>query len=187
MRNWACIDLPTVKRNFELIRERAGGLPVLAVVKSDAYGHGAPRVARLLQRLGCDRLAVATTEEAIALRDSGSRSPIQMLACVPPSDYERVVGEDFIFTLGSIAEVDTLAAIATGARAGGVRRFIIAGGETSGAVAKALNADRLAVGPSIAPGVPWCATLDHQPLALALKSGNFGAETFFADAVEAAP
>ena len=54
-------------------------------------------------------------------------------------------------------------------------------------MAKALGAGRLAVGPSIAPGVPWCATLDAEPVALTLKSGNFGAETFFADAVEAAP
>jgi uncharacterized protein YgbK (DUF1537 family) len=81
----------------------------------------------------------------------------------------------------------TMAAIATGARASGYRRFVVAGGETSGAVAKTLGADRLGVGPSIAPGVPWCATLGADPLALALKSGNFGAETFFADAVGAAP
>lgn len=82
---------------------------------------------------------------------------------------------------------ETLAGIARRARARGVRRFVVAGGETSGAVAEALGAGRLAVGPSIAPGVPWCATLDAEPLALALKSGNFGAETFFADAVETAP
>jgi uncharacterized protein YgbK (DUF1537 family) len=82
---------------------------------------------------------------------------------------------------------ECLANIATGARAAGIRRFVVAGGETSGAVAQALGAERLAVGPSIAPGVPWCATLDVEPVALALKSGNFGAETFFADAVETAP
>jgi uncharacterized protein YgbK (DUF1537 family) len=80
-----------------------------------------------------------------------------------------------------------LADIAIGARAVGIRRFVVAGGETAGAVAQALGAERLAVGPSIAPGVPWCATLGAEPVALALKSGNFGAETFFADAVEMAP
>jgi uncharacterized protein YgbK (DUF1537 family) len=80
-----------------------------------------------------------------------------------------------------------LAEAARGARKAGIRRFVVAGGETSGAVAKALGADCLAVGPSIAPGVPWCATLDAEPIALALKSGNFGAETFFADAVETTP
>ena len=82
---------------------------------------------------------------------------------------------------------ETLAAIAVRARAAGIRRFVVAGGETSGAVAQALGAERLAVGPSIAPGVPWCATLGPDPIALALKSGNFGRETFFADALGTAP
>ncbi|MEL7174541.1 MAG: nucleotide-binding domain containing protein, partial [Pseudomonadota bacterium] len=80
-----------------------------------------------------------------------------------------------------------LAGAAVAARAAGVRRFIVAGGETSGAVASALGVARLAVGPSIAPGVPWCTSLGDAPVALALKSGNFGAETFFADALETAP
>ena len=80
-----------------------------------------------------------------------------------------------------------LATIAESYCGKGIRRFVVAGGETSGAVAKALGAERLAVGPSIAPGVPWCTTLDTEPIALALKSGNFGTETFFSDAVETAP
>jgi alanine racemase len=112
VRNWAVVDLDAIHHNYQVIRDRAGGRPVLAVVKTDAYGHGAPRIGRFLQRKGCERLAVATAEEALALRDAGSRVPIQMLACVPPSDYGRVVGEDFIFTLGSAYEADTLAAVA---------------------------------------------------------------------------
>ncbi|MBX2854164.1 MAG: four-carbon acid sugar kinase family protein [Rhodobacteraceae bacterium] len=78
-----------------------------------------------------------------------------------------------------------LAEIAKAARARGVRRFVVAGGETSGAVAQALGVSRMTVGPSIAPGVPWCASLDEEPVALALKSGNFGGEGFFADALAA--
>ena len=66
----------------------------------------------------------------------------------------------------------------------GARRIIVAGGETSGAVAKALDVDRLDIGREIAPGVPWTfCNSGGQQLALALKSGNFGAETFFADAL----
>jgi alanine racemase len=109
VRNWAVVDLDCIRHNYESLRKRAGGRPVLAVVKTNAYGHGAPRIARYLQRLGCERLAVATPEEALALRDAGLRLPIQMLACVPPSDYPRVVGEDFIFTVGSIDEAESLA------------------------------------------------------------------------------
>ncbi|MDP9831603.1 3-oxo-tetronate kinase [Trueperella abortisuis] len=60
----------------------------------------------------------------------------------------------------------------------GVTRFIVAGGETSGAVAQALGARGFYVGPQIDPGVPWTKTLDGK-LDLALKSGNFGDEDFF--------
>lgn len=65
----------------------------------------------------------------------------------------------------------------------GVGRLIVAGGETSGAVVSALGTRALRIGPQIAPGVPWCETLDGARLALALKSGNFGGPDFFADAL----
>ncbi|KAA2241029.1 3-oxo-tetronate kinase [Salinarimonas soli] len=65
---------------------------------------------------------------------------------------------------------------------GGVTRLVVAGGETSGAVVSALGLDAVAVGPEIDPGVPALASPDR-PLALALKSGNFGAPDFFAKAL----
>lgn len=65
----------------------------------------------------------------------------------------------------------------------GVRRLVVAGGETSGAVVSALALDALAIGPEIDPGVPALAAADGRPLALALKSGNFGAPDFFAKAL----
>ena len=61
----------------------------------------------------------------------------------------------------------------------GVRRLVVAGGETSGAVVQALGIEALAIGPQIDPGVPWTASLGNPSIALALKSGNFGAEDFF--------
>ena len=86
---------------------------------------------------------------------------------------------------GEIVE-DALAACATAALNAGARRFVVAGGETSGAVTQALGISRLDVGREIAPGVPWCfASTGGHPVALALKSGNFGAETFFTDALTA--
>jgi len=75
---------------------------------------------------------------------------------------------------------DALARITVGLVQRGVRRLIVAGGETSGAVVKALGVDGLRIGPEIDPGVPWTSSLDDtRPLALALKSGNFGAPDFF--------
>jgi uncharacterized protein YgbK (DUF1537 family) len=65
-----------------------------------------------------------------------------------------------------------------------VRRQIIAGGETSGAVVQALGVRLLAIGEEIDPGVPALAGVDL-PVALALKSGNFGADDFFAKALAA--
>jgi uncharacterized protein YgbK (DUF1537 family) len=69
------------------------------------------------------------------------------------------------------------------------RRLIIAGGETSGAVVKALDVKQLRIGPEICPGVPWTAaeTRDGRTLALALKSGNFGTPDFFLSAWDRLP
>jgi uncharacterized protein YgbK (DUF1537 family) len=86
---------------------------------------------------------------------------------------------------GSLIE-KALAHLSLVARDLGVARFIIAGGETSGAVVKALGVNCLSMGEEIAPGVPWTfARSGTQDIALALKSGNFGDIDFFATALEA--
>ena len=72
-----------------------------------------------------------------------------------------------------------LAEIAVRLVARGFRSLIVAGGETSGAVVQALGVARLEIGPEIDPGVPWTLSQPGGELALALKSGNFGAEDFF--------
>ena len=78
------------------------------------------------------------------------------------------------------AEVErALGRIAMGAVEAGTRRLLVAGGETSGAVVAALGVTVLEIGPEIAPGVPWTRSIGAPDLALALKSGNFGGESFF--------
>jgi uncharacterized protein YgbK (DUF1537 family) len=67
---------------------------------------------------------------------------------------------------------------------GGVNRLVVAGGETSGAVAQALDLGGLMIGPEISPGVPVLVS-DERGVALALKSGNFGGEGFFDEALAA--
>jgi 3-dehydrotetronate 4-kinase len=86
---------------------------------------------------------------------------------------------------GEIVE-HALSQIAILARTRGARRFVVAGGETSGAVTQALTVTQLTIGAEIAPGVPWCfaKTAGHD-IAITLKSGNFGATSFFADALKA--
>jgi uncharacterized protein YgbK (DUF1537 family) len=77
-----------------------------------------------------------------------------------------------------------LADIARRLAASGVRRFVVAGGETSGAVVQALDVSRLRIGAPIDPGVPWTVgESQYGAIALALKSGNFGGEDFFTRAL----
>lgn len=130
-----------------------------------------------------DPLALA---EGIAPEVPTDGTPVLVAATQPP-DQVRAVQERLGTARAAELVEEALAGLAVRARETGVRRFVVAGGETSGAVAQALGATRLTVGPSIAPGVPWCATMEERPIALALKSGNFGAETFFADALRTAP
>jgi uncharacterized protein YgbK (DUF1537 family) len=85
---------------------------------------------------------------------------------------------------GAIVE-DAIAQIAKALVAAGVRRLVVAGGETSGAVVSALGVTALEIGPQIAPGVPATLSYGEPRLALALKSGNFGGPDFFARALEA--
>jgi len=103
-------------------------------------------------------------------------------ATAEPSSVKATQDKLGVERAGAVVE-DTLAAIAVFARDAGARRFIVAGGESSGAVTQALGVTALDIGPEIAPGVPWtfCVS-DNVPLALTLKSGNFGTEDFFSEA-----
>lgn len=107
--------------------------------------------------------------------------PIVIAASAPPDKVEALqarLGRD---AAGALVE-ETMAAIAAGLVQAGVRRLVVAGGETSGAVVQRLGVRALRIGPEIDPGVPWThATSEAAPegLHLALKSGNFGARDFF--------
>ena len=82
----------------------------------------------------------------------------------------------------AVALEDFFAETALGLTSAGVRRLVVAGGETSGAVVAGLGIGALEIGPEIAPGVPALKASDR-PLWLTLKSGNFGDEEFFAKAL----
>ena len=82
-RTWAEIDLDAVEHNFRVLKERAGGARFLAVVKADAYGHGAVHVAKLMQELSADYLAVSNLEEAIEIRRADVSLPILILGHTP--------------------------------------------------------------------------------------------------------
>jgi len=75
----ATIHLGAIRANYAEACRRAGGKSVIAVVKADAYGHGAGPVARTLVDAGCPRLAVATVDEGLELRSAGVAVPILVL------------------------------------------------------------------------------------------------------------
>lgn len=100
MRAWAEIDLDAIKNNTRIIRERTSTKAmVMAVVKADAYGHGVREVTKTLLENGADRLAVATADEAIQLRDEGFDVPILILGYVLPDDIERLIKADITLTV----------------------------------------------------------------------------------------
>ncbi len=105
-----------------------------------------------------------------------------LYASADPSDVKAAQDALGVAQAGELVEA-ALSECALAARDAGARRFVVAGGETSGAVTKALQTDQLDIGAEIAPGVPWtfCQSGGHT-IALTLKSGNFGSETFFSDA-----
>ncbi|MGZ0189147.1 MAG: nucleotide-binding domain containing protein, partial [Alphaproteobacteria bacterium] len=96
---------------------------------------------------------------------------------------QEKVGRD---VAGAMVE-SALATITEGLVAAGARQVVVAGGETSGAIVQRLGVEALRIGPEIDPGVPWCVSVGASPIALALKSGNFGAPDFFEKALKKAP
>jgi len=114
--------------------------------------------------------------------DKLGEAPILFAATAPPDAVAAVQQQLGRERAGALIE-GIMAEIAKGLVARGVRRLVVAGGETAGAVVQALGVTGLRIGRQIDPGVPWTVSLprnlDEPALALALKSGNFGAPDFF--------
>ena len=139
--------------------------------------------------LQLDPLATSDTAQMVAaardwIGDKLGAAPIVIAASAPPdkvTELQQRLGRD---AAGALIE-QTLARIAEDLVARGVRRLVVAGGETAGAVVSRLGVRRLRIGEEIDPGVPWTyAEGGAAPLLLALKSGNFGAHDFFLKAFE---
>ncbi|KQQ54754.1 hypothetical protein ASF84_15660 [Pseudomonas sp. Leaf127] len=121
-------------------------------------------------------------EQAIAFAQQAGQT-VLIYATSTPDEVRLVQQKLGVERSGAMVE-DALGQIAKGLLAAGVHRFVVAGGETSGAVVQALGVQLLKIGAQIDPGVPATVSDGDQPLALALKSGNFGARDFFAKALK---
>ena len=90
----ARINLKNAEHNFREIERYCGGASVIAVIKADAYGHGATELAKLYTRLGAKMLAVACLDEALELRKSGITLPILILGYTPPEYVPLLLKND---------------------------------------------------------------------------------------------
>ena len=91
-RTWAEIDLDALAHNYQQARRRIGPhVKYLGVVKADAYGHGAIQIARKLEQLGADYLAVSSLDEAKELRHGGIQAPILILGHTPPAMVPQLI------------------------------------------------------------------------------------------------
>ena len=145
----------------QIAAAQAAGLPTLGL-RVDALASGEQSAASLAA------WAMAQPQDSIPLIYSSA--PPDML-----QDIQARLGQH---ASGMLVET-TLAKVAHLLQGAGFSRYLIAGGETSGAVVAALGVTTLEIGPEIAPGVPWTRSISGPDLVLALKSGNFGAEDFF--------
>ncbi len=102
-RTWAEISLDNIAHNYKAIRERLPeGCRFLAVVKTNAYGHGAERVAKLCEELGSDYLAATNIDDAMQMRSWGIKTPILIFGYTNPAHTKMLVEN------GITQEVDTL-------------------------------------------------------------------------------
>lgn len=104
-RTWAEVSLDNIKHNYKEIRRYLPyGCRFLGVVKADAYGHGARKVAELLQKEGADYLAVSCLDEALELREWGISMPILILGHTPREYTETLIAQNLTQTVTCLAK-----------------------------------------------------------------------------------
>lgn len=106
---WVEISLSKLRHNAERVRELAGRRKVMAVVKADAYGHGAVPIAKCLASCGIHWFGVATVEEALELREAGIEQPILLLGGLYMSDPAHLIEYRLTPSVSSTARLDTYA------------------------------------------------------------------------------
>ena len=123
-RTWAEISLDNLTHNFETIRRQVGPqAKLLGVVKADAYGHGAVRVAKHLEKLGAGYLAVSNLDECEELRVNGVTLPILMLGFTPADQAGRILKNDMTQAVPNLAIAEAYSSAAV--HAGGTMKVHI--------------------------------------------------------------
>ncbi len=108
----ALIDAGAIKDNVSALVKHVGGAQLMAVVKSDGYGHGMIPAAAAALAGGADWLGVVHVDDALALRAAGFTAPVLCLLAVPDAPHEEAIRHDIDLSAGSAALVETIAAAA---------------------------------------------------------------------------
>jgi uncharacterized protein YgbK (DUF1537 family) len=183
------------RRAGSLRRQEAGALPGIGGYAAVLAGSCSAATQRQVAKMktgsnGFEIDPIALREDPAAVakvlqwaRPRVSIEPVLIYSTADPAAVEKAQAALGRERAGHLIEA-AMGEIAKGLAAMGVDRLVVAGGETAGAVVTALGIDGLRIGEEIDPGVPWTASLGETPLALALKSGNFGTDDFFLKAFQ---
>lgn len=103
------VNLAALRHNLHAVKKMAGSAKVWSVLKADGYGHGAPAVARTLERAGAEGFCVALFEEAIELRDAGIRVPILVMGGYYGASHAEVISRGLVPVVYDLAQVEAFA------------------------------------------------------------------------------
>lgn len=164
------------------------GPTVILAGSSSAATRG--QISRVLGRVPClkfDPLAIVRQETSIEgilnwVLGNLDEQGIVVYASDDPERVGEIQGLLGTECASTIVE-ETLGAVARSVVAGGVRRLVLAGGETSAAIVRELGVGALEICEDLEPGIPWMRSADERALVFALKSGNFGSDALFEKAL----
>ncbi len=108
LRTWSEIYLDNIVYNYTNLREKSVCKRVMAVVKADAYGHGAVYVAKALEEQGCDYFAVATLDEGVQLRENGVKSNVLVLGYVDKDGHEVALLNDLMISISDVESAENI-------------------------------------------------------------------------------
>src|SRR5690349_12645253 len=129
------INLGHLRHNLKIVKRAAGRSRVFGVLKADAYGHGAPAVARTLERSGIDGFCVALLEEAVELREAGIRVPILVMGGYYGQAWSEVLARRVTPVIYDVAQAEGIA-----------REVRLAGGGSDGSRRGSTSGQRAPVG-----------------------------------------
>jgi len=108
MRTWIDVNLDNLTHNVDEIQTHVKNKKIMAIIKANAYGHGAFAIAKHLSNLGIEHFGVATSEEAFLLREEGIKDVVLILSVAPLEEWQEIAKKNIQITISSPEEVKYL-------------------------------------------------------------------------------